>query len=526
MATEEAVASVECDSIESEAVRDSFDEFLSADNSQDLLLWRAGSRSHVAEHFELQRSEDSWKLAMLLDVRPLLSVEDLTRCADLKIRAAYDFIDSLPRVVETWTMQKVKPKRYRPETPEALAEIQEGVGEAKGEDSPGVPETDQPEEMPENNLETAGELVAREGSKRRAAVVTLQQTESPEDEKKRDDEAYFPEKNRLKSALSEAVIRDICKHFYDGAVVENPPWNLRVSSVEAALLAWDLTSNIHGCYRLPLTVVTKREGKQYSFIFVLVVLNDSVALLGRYLLKDISFLPLERRKVSEAVDHIATLLRDREYELVTLYLGLPTEALVGPPGDSPTYWRVLKLSCRRQEWNSILSSCDVYVARRNEVCAVLEEATVARRSQAVAPLPQGLELWLNARAEIRLKVVEPLLVRRRIKKTDQVPQAGRLTRPAGGGIASMNKESVSNLSMKMGRMQQKQRREQDEWHSLAAHPKFQSREASTVPADWPLVHETECSSVSSESLEEYAEDFRVDRRQIRASFQAHSQIRR
>ncbi|CAE7611189.1 unnamed protein product [Symbiodinium pilosum] len=349
-----------------------------------------------------------------------------------------------------------------------------------------------------------------DGSKRRAAVVTLADAaaESAEDARRRDEDAYFPEQNR---------------HISDAAIAVNPPWNVRVASVEAALMAWHLTSSIHGCCRVPLTLVTERGGRQYSFVFVLLTHNDCVALIGRYLLKEISFLPLEKRKFSDAVDHVATALTTRHHELKTLYLGQPTEAIIGQPGDEPTHWRVLKLCCRRQEWNSILASCDFYVARRQELAAFMAETSILSQKpgsgQHTTVLPKGLDLWLNSRSEVRLKVVEPLLVRRRIK---QKKDTARRPRPTGGGMVTMEKKSVTTLCMRMGRMEQKEKREQDQWHNLAFHAKQHGTEPHESPGtlEWPPVLETECSSVSSDSLEEYAEDFRIGKLATRTALEA------
>ena len=92
-------------------------------------------------------------------------------------------------------------------------------------------------------------------------MVTLADAaaESAEDARRRDEDAYFPEQNRLQCSLTPAVIRDVCahlagnsvfrvlqypstmRHISDAAIAVNPPWNVRVASVEA-----DATSAILG----------------------------------------------------------------------------------------------------------------------------------------------------------------------------------------------------------------------------------------------------------------------------------------
>ena len=42
------------------------------------------------------------------------------------------------------------------------------------------------------------------------------------------------------------------------------PWNLFRYDPSKALLVWDLTSQIYGCCRIPVTLVTEREGGRYA----------------------------------------------------------------------------------------------------------------------------------------------------------------------------------------------------------------------------------------------------------------------
>lgn len=509
-------------------------ESLGEADDEDHQVWLAGSACHVAEHCHMDKGldgqgEEAWRVTILMDAKPPIAGPLLKRCIALKTRAAWEFIAALPGIVEPWTIRD-KPKRQQfanfDDFEHAIEEAGDEAEDAKEEGD----DTNRTKEGRESPSRRGSATPALEGEgdglqgRRRGAVLTLAgpSTESPEDAIRRDEEAYFPEKNRLQSSLTAAVVRDIAMHICDAAVAVNPPWNVRVASVEAALLAWDLTSTIYGACRVPLTLVTQRGGRQYAFVFVLVMHQESVALIGRYLLKELSYLPLEKRKLSDAVEHVAAALTSRHHELKTLYLGQPSEALIGQPGDDPTYWRVLKLSCRRQEWNSILASCDFYVARRQEVSAFLEESTVISQKErghgltALTP-PPGLDVWLNSRSELRLKVVAPLLVRRRLKQDKQA----RRPRPVNGGVATMEKKSVSTLSMRMGRMEQKEKREQDQWHQLAFHSKHVP-EPHAPAMEWPPIMETECSSVSSDSLEEYAEDFRIDKLAVKTALQVQT----
>eukprot|EP00434_Breviolum_minutum_P001211 symbB.v1.2.001059.t1/scaffold33.1/size517934/11 len=92
--------------------------------------------------------------------------------------------------------------------------------------------------------------------------------------------------------------------------------------------------------------------------------------------------------------------------------------------------------------------------------------------------------------------------------------------------------------MKMGTMEQKHPTEQEPWHHLAFSrqgiiklPRFQGplficvRQVEVVNSaasavEWPVVQESECSSVSSASLDECAEDFCIDRHQTQSTFRA------
>ena len=73
-----------------------------------------------------------------------------------------------------------------------------------------------------------------------------------------------------------------CTHIYEDALLYLSPAKLgaiqqthaRTGTVfqfcAEALLAWDLTSSIHGCHRVPLTVVTERGGAAFWKLYLIV----------------------------------------------------------------------------------------------------------------------------------------------------------------------------------------------------------------------------------------------------------------
>ncbi|CAK9029781.1 unnamed protein product, partial [Durusdinium trenchii] len=475
-------------------------------------VWNAGPRGHIASNFDLKHERGGMQIVLKQDISSRAEKMNIQiACLNHKIKSVFDFITSLPPVFHSWALGRRKNSVAESEDLEADSlevdalqptPVDDAEATQGGKSTP-VPPSPRPQGK-------------KPGPRRRAAVVTLRNAESVEDARKKAAEAYFVEENRLQSSLTACVVKDICRHIYDHVVVESPPWNLRIGSVEAALIAWDLTSYIHGCCRIPMTMVTQREGRDYTFIFIVLMVDDHFALLGRYLLKDLCFSPLQRRKLSDLVDQIADILRLRGHNLMTLYLGLPTEG-TSVPDDSPTFWRVLKLSCRRQEWNSVLASCDFYIARRQQVRSIISEVTFEDLDgeSSNASVPTGLALWRNSRGEVRLKATEPLMVRQRLKRVQ--PKAKSCSQ---GGVAAIDKASVSALSMKMGHMEQKHEHEQELWHQLAFPPKHQevATTSAFVAVEWPVVQESECSSVSCASLEECAEDFCIDRHQIQSTF--------
>jgi len=477
-------------------------------------LWEVGPRAHVAANFDFVHEKGQMQVLLKQEISTL--AEKMT-CqipyAAYKLKSIHDFIDSLPRTLNSWALAR-KVSAASEEDLSQLSPLQPLENEAQ--EAPSQARSTTPVRSPSKPKPMKAMPRAR-----RAAVVTTKNLESIEDAKRKAKESYFPEPNRLQCCLTPQVVREICQHIYDSVIVENPPWNLRIGSVEAALLVWDLTSQIYGCCRIPVTLVTEREGRQYTFVFIAVMVEDHFALLGRYLLKDLCFLPLERQKLSDLVDRVGDILHLRDHVLSTLFLGLPTSG-TSASDAAPIWWRVLKLSCRRQEWHSVLATCDFYMARRQQVCEVISEVTLAKEDPEQGPhfsyhvsVPQGLALWTNARGEPRLKVTEPLLVRKRLKK---IPKKVRCS--PRGGIAAIDKKSVAALSMKMGTMEQKHPTEQEPWHHLAFSRQVEVVNSAASAVEWPVVQESECSSVSSASLDECAEDFCIDRHQTQSTFRA------
>ena len=184
-------------------------------------------------------------MTILPDAQPPITGKLLSRCAAVKTRAAWEFIAALPGIVEPWTMRE-RPKRKARLSHDAKTIAEEGaeghkdgtVGEAGDLRSPSGKPTLEISDFLEDAeaAAEANEAADRQGGKRRAAVFTLTDAnaESAEDARRRDDEAYFPERNRLQCSLTPAVIRDICTRIADAAIAVNPPWNVRVASVEAA----------------------------------------------------------------------------------------------------------------------------------------------------------------------------------------------------------------------------------------------------------------------------------------------------
>lgn len=219
---------------------------------------------------------------------------------------------------------------------------------------------------------------------------------------------YEPEPNRLDDSLTEVAVREVCDAIYDlmaacGGHGVGKDQDLVIGCVEATLMAWDLASEIQGAWRVPLTIVTDFRGRRYSYVCVLIHHGDRVAALGRCALKQLSHIPLARQRASDVVSRFASAFVRRGHELRTIYLGLPTKCPT-PSSEAqtrPLVWRYLKLSCIRQEWMSVLATIDLYFAHR---CAIRQALVLSLGSTA---LPGGFAPLETHDSKPRLKAVPP-----------------------------------------------------------------------------------------------------------------------
>lgn len=305
-----------------------------------------------------------------------------------------------------------------------------------------------------------------------------------------------PEKQRLDHTLTEDVIRDICNAMYDlgggvGGSGYSPGETLIVGSVEAALMAWDLTSEIQGAWRIPLTIVSKKGGVKYSYVCVLIHIGARVAALGRSMLEELTYQPLVRQRASDVVDKFMSALMARGHEPTAVYLGLPTECpSPHEVAQRPVIWRYLKLSCLRQEWASLLATCDLFIAQRRAI-----------RRQLVfnlggSALPRGfLPLARNHKdPSPRLKAAPPALTRKRRPRRRRAPPLGcvdpsGLVSPTGVWQASSDEMRVAMF----GDPELPDQRDMEDW-----------------------------SSVSSASMEEYEEDKALHLAETKEASSMHS----
>mmetsp|Transcript_125840 Transcript_125840/g.242599 ORF Transcript_125840/g.242599 Transcript_125840/m.242599 type:complete len:571 (+) Transcript_125840:136-1848(+) len=302
-----------------------------------------------------------------------------------------------------------------------------------------------------------------------------------------------PEMQRLDHTLTEDVIRDICNAMYDlvgggGGSGYSRGESLIVGSIEAALMAWDLTSEIQGAWRIPLTIVSKKGGVQYSYVCVLIHVGARLAALGRSMLEELTYQPLVRQRASDVVDKFMHILMARGHDPTAVYLGLPTEC--PNPSEAakrPVIWRYLKLSCERQEWASLLATCDLFIAQRRAI-----------RRQLVfnlggSALPRGFKS-LDGGLSPRLKAGPPALTRKRRPRRRRAPPMGcmdprGLVSPSGVWLASRDELRVAMYGSP----------ELPDQHDME---------------DW--------SSVSSASMDEYEEDKALHLAETREGVSMHS----
>jgi len=328
----------------------------------------------------------------------------------------------------------------------------------------------------------------------------------------------------LDDSLTEGAIRTACNVMYDllGRVQEErqgpkvrATWEqtgyvggtpvLAIGVAEAALLAWDLTSEIQGVWRVPLTIVSTRDEVRYTYTCIMVLYGSHhAAAIGRCGLKELSVVPLKEQRPSQVVRHLVTCLAAVGHEVHTLYLGLPTEAGL-PQTDNgaaaavmapPLLWRYLKLSCARQEWTSILGCCDRFVSERRTFrrAATLAAKTVKGRLPSVS-LPVGFAPLSRRRQ--RIKAVPPLLVRRRRSPARMDPPCmGEAYWAYAAGCAKASAIRITSAGV---------------WQATETDRLLALQGPLPLPPEEVRGCEpTDCSSVSSASLEEYMEDQALD----------------
>lgn len=303
-----------------------------------------------------------------------------------------------------------------------------------------------------------------------------------------------PEKQRLDDTLKEDEIREICSGMYDlvGGGADSRlsrGETLVIGSIEAALIAWDLTSEIQGAWRIPLTIVSRKGGIPYAYVSVLVHIGVRCAALGRSMVEELSYQPLVRQRVSDLVGRFVNTLISRGHEPTAIWLGMPTEC-PNPrqAAQHPVIWRYLKLSCERQEWASLLATCDLFISHRR---AVRRQFMFNLSSSA---LPRGFLPLPTTRNTPRLKAGPPALARKRRPRGRKTPPLGRAD--------PMGFISPSGV-----------------WKATPDELRIAMYGSPELPDQGNM---EDCSSVSSTSLDEYEEDRALHLSEIREPVSMHS----
>lgn len=362
---------------------------------------------------------------------------------------------------------------------------------------------------------------------------------------------YQPERNRLDNSFTEADVRQVCAAMYDllavtrrevpekealadeedsededdvsqeltgqtphasrsmatlapgtgaagSAAASGGPPSLSIGNVEAALMAWDLTSELHGACRVAVTFVAQRCGRRYGVVCILVIHGTSVGVLVRSKLERMLHSPLSNRRLSATVDELASVMTDAGYEIEKVFVGLPSENPV-PPREVSTrqvMWRFLKLNAVRQQWASILVSMDLYATNRDAICraaAFFSSGIAAGESYDSVVggvnnlLPAGFAVLRSRRRCLRLKVTRPVMIKRhRVGKRAPPPQS------MSGGVLDVSLTSL-NLS------------EAALWRNMPGDANITLNAPFRDPGHEYGQEGEICSSASSASLEEFAE---------------------
>mmetsp|Transcript_88613 Transcript_88613/g.194188 ORF Transcript_88613/g.194188 Transcript_88613/m.194188 type:complete len:698 (+) Transcript_88613:123-2216(+) len=379
------------------------------ENALKSALFGLGSSAHAPQYYNIEEEEEdaAWLLC------PTGRHDSLARQTGVlvhyvnnKLKAAFDFINLFPHFVdpENWYKAMIgggDGKRSvvsRKTTVANLAQAEDDSAEVVG------------------NSMLSG--LVRELSTKLSTDTTEHQRNRilAQAREKLVEQDYHPrmyrQKLRLNEFLTEDIIHDICDCMYDsmGHNNETPDTPaITVTCVEAALMAWDLTSQMEGVWRIPLTINSKREDLKYNYVCMLIIADDCVGYLGRSCVDSMSLLPLEKRHCSDAVEHLVTEFARRGHEVESIAFGTPSTC--PSRGDEarelPLVWRFLKMNFAKQSWTSIKASCDVYA----NLAATMRLVSLGQ----INDIPTGFALRRCHRkpGARRIKVVAPLLTRHR-----------------------------------------------------------------------------------------------------------------
>lgn len=106
--------------------------------------------------------------------------------------------------------------------------------------------------------------------------------------------------NRLDCALTEMQVHRICSAMYNKIGADDETVDtatIKVGSVEGMLMGWDLTSQIQGAWRIPLTLTTFQGSDFFNSAWTVLFCDQHVGALGRNASEKTRFFPLKKQKV-------------------------------------------------------------------------------------------------------------------------------------------------------------------------------------------------------------------------------------
>lgn len=374
-----------------------------------------GSCAHAPRFatFGVRTQDDCWLFMQRRSISSLAHESGvLVECARLKLKAAADFIDLFPHFVDPTDWFK-----------SATGEQERGRRQVSADAEPknsGESTSARAERSLKGML--TNQRSAQDSVEEQKSAILSRTLEKLAQQDSRVDMSVYRQSNRLDANLTEDDIQLICNTMYDGLTNDNgspDTPSIVVTSIEAALMAWDLTSQLEGAWRVPVTLLSKRDGIKFSYVCVMLCIADHVGILGRSCVKDTSLIPLARQRVSDAIHSLAKQFAHRGHLVKTVYLGVPTPCPVSllEAREAPVVWRYLKMNCSKQRWSSIKSTSDVFVNRAAEIRAAALGST---------PLPRGLVSLPNCRGAPRIKAAHPLLARhQRPPKLRKLPPMGK-----------------------------------------------------------------------------------------------------